>query len=496
MPSSSGPAPLQSLADLIPRLAHVRVLCIGDLMLDRYVYGEVNRISPEAPIPVFRVVSESSMLGGAGNVARNITALGASVCFIAVVGDDPAGHDLTAMVGEEGGVEPYLLVERDRPSTIKTRYIADAQQLLRADSETLKPISDDTAAEVVRIARDALAACHVMVLSDYAKGVLGSDTVARLIAAARDADKPLVVDPKGGDFSPYRGATVITPNRREAARATGLADGGDDDAIAAMGAALIEQFGVASAVITRGESGMSLITPGDAPQHLSARAREVYDVSGAGDTVTALLALTLGAGAALDDAARLANLAAGVVVGKVGTAVVYGDDLLHAIHEGAWSASEAKVTSLAGALERVERWRLNNLRIGFTNGCFDLLHPGHISLLEQARAACDRLLVGLNSDSSIGRLKGDGRPIQEEAARAQVLASLACVDGVVLFDEDTPIAIIEAARPDVLIKGADYSREEVVGGDYVESYGGTILLAAITEGYSTTGTVEKIKLKK
>ena len=487
---------MQSLADLIPRLAPVRVLCIGDLMLDRYVYGEVSRISPEAPIPVFKVLSELSMLGGAGNVARNITALGATVCFIAVVGDDPAGHDLTAMVGGEPEVEPYLLVERDRPSTIKTRYIADAQQLLRADSETCKPINDHTAAEVVRVAGDALAACQVMVLSDYAKGVLGGDTVARLIAAANDANKPVVVDPKGGDFSHYRGATVITPNRREAAAATGIADGGDDDAIAAMGAALIEHFGVASAVVTRGESGMSLMTPGEAPQHLFAGAREVYDVSGAGDTVTALLALALGADVALDDAARLANVAAGVVVGKVGTAVVYGDDLLHAIHEGAWSASEAKVISLAGAVEAVARWRQDNLRIGFTNGCFDLLHPGHVSLLEQARAATDRLLVGLNSDSSIGRIKGDGRPIQAEAARAQVLASLACVDGVVLFDEDTPMAIIEAVRPDVLVKGADYSREDVVGGDYVESYGGTVLLAAITEGYSTTSTVEKIKLKK
>ncbi|MCH7555062.1 MAG: D-glycero-beta-D-manno-heptose-7-phosphate kinase [Proteobacteria bacterium] len=329
MPSKS--APEQSLAELLPRLEHVRVLCVGDLMLDRYVYGEVSRISPEAPIPVFKVVRESAMLGGAGNVARNVTALGASVCFVAVVGDDPAGRDLTAMVGEDPGIEPTLLVERDRPTTVKTRYIADAQQLLRADSETQRPINDDTAAEVIRVAGDAIAACDAMVLSDYAKGVLAPDTVAALIEIAVNAGKPVVVDPKGGDFARYRGATVITPNRREAAAAAGVQDDHSDVAAAAMGAALIERFGVAAAVVTRGEFGMSLITPGDAPRHLPARAREVYDVSGAGDTVAAMFALALGAGIALSDAARLANLAAGVVVGKVGTSVVYDEDLLRAM---------------------------------------------------------------------------------------------------------------------------------------------------------------------
>ncbi len=494
MPCS--PAAGQSLADQLPRLKSVRVLCVGDLMLDRYVYGEVSRISPEAPIPVFKVVRESAMLGGAGNVARNITALGATVCFVAVVGDDPPGRDLTAMVGADHGVEPTLLVERGRPSTIKTRYIADAQQLLRADSETLRPISDDTATEVVRVAGEAILHCDVMVLSDYAKGVLAPDTIARLIDAARGAGKPVVVDPKGGDFARYGGATVITPNRREAAVAAGMADDDSDDAVSAMGAACIDRFGIAAVAVTRGESGMSLMTPDDAPRHLPALAREVYDVSGAGDTVAALFALCLGAGLPLSDAAGLANLAAGVVIGKVGTAVVYDDDLLHAIHAGAWSATEAKVISLSRAVERVERWRRDSLRVGFTNGCFDLLHPGHISLLEQARKACDRLVVGLNSDSSTRRLKGDDRPIQPESARAQVLASLACVDAVVLFEEDTPMAIIEATRPDVLVKGADYSRDQVVGGDFVEGYGGSVVLATIAEGYSTTGTVEKMKQKK
>ena len=321
----------QSLADQLPRLGSVRILCIGDLMLDRYVYGAVSRISPEAPIPVINVLSESAMLGGAGNVARNLTALGASVSFVAVVGDDPAGRELTAMVGEEAAIEPTLLVERDRPSTVKTRYIANAQQLLRADSETQRPINHHTAAEVVRVAGDAMAACDAMILSDYAKGVLAPDTVTRLIGVAKAAEKPVVVDPKGGDFTRFRGATLITPNQREAATATGVAEHRNDDAIAAMGAAMIERFGVAAAAITRGDHGMSLITPRAEPLHLPARAREVFDVSGAGDTVAALFALALGAGLSLSDAASLANLAAGVVVGKVGTSVVYDEDLLRAM---------------------------------------------------------------------------------------------------------------------------------------------------------------------
>ena len=481
----------KSLAALIPRFADVRILCVGDLMLDRFVYGEVSRISPEAPIPVFQVGRQTSMLGGAGNVVRNATALGASASFVAVVGDDPVGRELTAMVGEEPRVEPYLLVERGRPSTVKTRYIAGAQQLLRADSETTRPLGGDTAEEVARVAAEAMGECDIVVISDYAKGVLTPAVVEGLIAAARGAAKPVIVDPKGADFARYRGASVITPNWREAAAATGI-DGDDEDAAAAIGRALIERFDVDTAVITRGESGMSLMTRDGAAEHLAAEAREVFDVSGAGDTVAAMFAVALGAGAGLADAARLANLAAGIVGGKLGTSVVHRDDLLRAIHASQWSVAEAKVLSLAGAADQAEQWRRSGLRIAFTNGCFDLLHPGHIALIEQARGACDRLIVGLNADDSVTRLKGAGRPIQPESARAQVLASLASVDLVVVFADDTPMALLEALRPDVLVKGADYSLDEVVGGDFVRGYGGTVLLADIAEGYSTTKTIAKM----
>ncbi len=479
------------IAARIADLAQGRVLCIGDLMLDRFVYGAVSRISPEAPIPVFRIEREVAMLGGAGNVMRNLTALGASGAFVAVVGDDPVGRTLTEMVGENKRIEPYLLVERGRPSTVKTRYIADGQQLLRADSETTRPVTQTTSETLERLCVDALDGCDVMVLSDYAKGVLTDRVVAAAIAAARAAGKPVIVDPKGDDFTRYRGAHVLTPNHRELAAATGMATE-DDDAVAAAAARLAEHCEADAVIVTRGGDGMSVVPRDGEATHLGAEAREVFDVSGAGDTVIATLAAAMARGASLVEAARLANHAAGIVVAKLGTAVAYADELLHAVHADEWSAIEAKIATPAGAVERVARWREEGLRIGFTNGCFDLLHPGHVSLLAQARAACDRLVVGLNSDASVARLKGPDRPIQGEAARSQVLASLATVDLVVVFEEDTPLALIEALRPDVLIKGADYSRDRVVGGDLVESWGGRVVLAKLAPGHSTTGTIARI----
>ncbi|MFQ5785722.1 MAG: D-glycero-beta-D-manno-heptose-7-phosphate kinase [Alphaproteobacteria bacterium] len=479
------------LAARIAELAASRVLCVGDVMLDRFVYGAVSRISPEAPIPVFQIEREANMPGGAGNVVRNLTALGSAACFVTVVGDDPAGDELTRMIGGDKRVEPYLLVERDRPSTVKTRYIAEGQQLLRADAETTRPISAETAETLVRVVGDTVEACDIVVLSDYAKGVLADNVVGAVIEAARAAGKPVVVDPKGGDFTRYRGATVLTPNRRELVAATGMA--ADDDASVAAGAtALIERCGVRAAVVTRGRDGLTLVERDGAAEHLTAEAREVYDVSGAGDTLLATLAAALGRGAALAEAAQLANSAAGIVVGKLGTAVVFADELLHALHANEWSAIEARIATRAGAIEQVERWRHDGERVGFTNGCFDLLHPGHVSLLAQAKAACDHLVVGLNSDASVTRLKGPDRPIQSEAARSQVLASLASVDLVVVFEEDTPTALLEALRPDLLVKGADYTLDEVVGGDFVRSYGGRVMLAKLAPGYSTSDTIARI----
>lgn len=484
----------ETLAPLLDRLAQGRVLCVGDAMLDRFVYGAVERISPEGPIPVLRVQREAAMLGGAGNVVRNVVALGATAGFVAVVGGDAAGAELTRLLAREPGVEAALVAERGRQTTIKTRYVAANQQLLRADTESEAPLAAATRADVLARALAGLDDCAVVALSDYGKGALGDGIAGQLIAAARQAGRPVVVDPKGSDFSLYAGASVVTPNLRELALASGMPTEGDAQVVAAA-RALIARCGIEAVLATRSAEGMSLIERDGTVHHVRADAREVFDVAGAGDTVVAALSVALAVGATLAQAAAIANLAAGVVVGKLGTAVSSVGELRDALERRSAGAAGAKVMAREALMARAERWRGGGLRVGFTNGCFDLLHPGHVSLLRQARAACDRLVVGLNSDESVRRLKGDSRPVQTGAARAAVLASLADVDAVVMFAEDTPQALIEALRPDLLVKGADYTEETVVGGAFVKSYGGRILLAEISAGFSTTATIGRLAAK-
>jgi D-beta-D-heptose 7-phosphate kinase/D-beta-D-heptose 1-phosphate adenosyltransferase len=479
-----------ALANGLAAFRRASVLVVGDAMLDRYVYGEVTRVSPEAPIPVIAVEREVAMPGGAGNVVRNITALGASAAFVTVVGDDAAGSDLTALIGGQPKVEPWLLVQGGRQTTLKTRYIAAGQQLLRADRETTDAIHHKLSERLVRIAGEAMAACRAVVLSDYRKGVLAGDAARRIIAAAKAAGRITIVDPKGPDWSRYTGADVVTPNRRELSEAAMLPTDTPEEVVAAA-AQLIAAHGFGAVLCTRSEDGMTLVRPGVEPVHFAAEAREVFDVSGAGDTVVAALAAGLAAGLALPVAARLANIAAGVVVGKIGTAVARESEILAVLAPA--TGALRKVVTREEAVEQVERWRRRGWRIGFTNGCFDLLHPGHVHLLEQARSWCDRLVVGVNSDASVKRLKGAARPIQGEAARAAVLASLATVDCVAVFEDDTPIELIRLLKPDVLVKGADYTVAQVVGGDIVQGYGGEVRLAQLLPGNSTTATVARIK---
>ncbi len=477
------------LVDAVRRLARTSVLVVGDAMLDRYVYGVVNRISPEAPIPVVSVERDVAMPGGAGNVVRNLTALGAAVAFVSVVGDDQAGSDLTGLIGGQPNVEPWLLVQGGRTTTTKTRYIAQGQQLLRADHEVAAAIHPKLAERLVRITQDALAATTVTVLSDYNKGVLMGTVPAQIIAAARAAGRRVVVDPKGRDYSRYAGADVITPNRRELAEATGMPVD-SEAAIDVAAQSLRAAHGFGAVLVTRAEDGMTLVTEAGL-QHFPAEAADVYDVSGAGDTVVATLAAGLAAGLDLAVAVRLANLAAGVVVGKVGTAVAREGDLLAALSPQ--GGALRKVVTREQAAEQVERWRQRGWRTGFTNGCFDLLHPGHVHLLEQARSRCDRLVVGLNSDASVARLKGPTRPVQSEAARAAVLGSVTAVDLVCVFDEDTPESLLQAVRPELLVKGSDYTIGTVVGADFVQSYGGEVMLADLLPGFSTTATVQRLR---
>ncbi len=479
------------LAAILERWTGHRVLCIGDLMLDRYVYGRVERMSPEAPIPVLAVERETMMLGGAGNVARNVAALGGRVSLVAMVGDDEAGHDVMRVLEKEPNLETSLVTVPGRRTTVKTRYVAGVQQLLRADNESDQPVTRDIEDRLIHAALDELEGVDAVLLSDYAKGTLAPRLVAAVVARARVLGKLVVADPKGLDFTRYRGVSVLKPNSRELAAATGLACGSNAEVETAARAALA--LAEADALlVTRSERGMTLVEASGGTVHLTARAREVYDVSGAGDTALAAFGLALAAGATLAEAAGVANAAASLVVGKVGTAVVYPEDLSTELASEQLASFEAKMMGLAPALDRVAQWRARGLRVGFTNGCFDLIHPGHISLLAQARAACDRLIVGLNTDASVQRLKGEGRPINTEVARAIVLASLATVDLVVQFDEDTPMRLIEAIRPELLVKGADYSLERVVGADFVTGYGGKIMLATLAPGHSTTGTIAKL----
>ena len=459
------------LSTLLSKLPGTKVVCVGDLMLDRYIEGRVNRLSPEAPIPVLEVQREIAMLGGVGNVLRNLTALGVAAELVAAIGVDRPGRELAALMAQEPYVTPRLASIPGRQTSVKTRFVAGNQQLLRADWETNDPIAETEIQSLLDDAAAAMAAAKKapLVLSDYGKGVLSNAVVAALIARAGAEGRPVIVDPKGRDFSRYRGATLLTPNRHELLLATGMPTETDEEVVAAC-RKLIEDCGIEAVLATRSERGMTLVER-DAVHHLPARAREVFDVSGAGDTVVAIVAASVAAGASLSLAAKLANLGAGVVVGKVGTAAAYPAEILTALHESEFLDAEVKVVTVEAMLDRARTWRRRGWRVGFTNGCFDLLHPGHISLLKQARSACDRLVVGLNSDASVQRLKGKDRPVQSESSRAAVLASLAAVDLVVIFHEDVPLTLINALRPDVLVKGADYTLDQVVGADEVRAWG-------------------------
>ena len=477
------------LAPLIEPLRSARVLCIGDVMLDHYVYGQVERVSPEAPIPVLTIEREMKSLGGAGNVLRNLAALGAQTSFISVVGNDDAGREISRLLEAQDSAEVHVLVQPARMTTVKTRYVAANQQLLRADRETAAPLDPYCREDLLRLARELVTGQSAVIVSDYAKGVLTEGVALEIIRAARDAGARVVVDPKGGDLIRYRGADLLKPTRRELARATGMPVATEGDVIAAA-RALIERCGFGGVLVSLGQEGMMLIEQCGAVHTQRAEVSEVYDVSGTGDTVVAMLGAALGAGISAESAARLANIAAGIVVGKVGTAVAHPSEL------AAWIAghdlgSTEKVMPRLRALDQVERWRGQGLRVGFTNGCFDLLHPGHVSLLRQAKMACDRLVVGLNSAASAARLAGPTRPVQTEAARAAVLASLAAVDLIVIFDEDTPLELIRAMQPQVLVKGADYRREDVVGAKIVEDAGGEVVLAEVMPGFLTGARIAR-----
>jgi D-beta-D-heptose 7-phosphate kinase/D-beta-D-heptose 1-phosphate adenosyltransferase len=485
---------LSALQHLLGLAPGVRVACVGDLMLDRFVYGEVSRISPEAPVPVLARSRELMMLGGAGNVARNVAALGGEVSLVGVIGDDAEGKRALRLVEEERGVEPYLVIDAERPTTLKTRFISHGQQLLRVDLEVSRPVGGSIEQRVVRTIRDAAKDAGAILLSDYGKGVVTEAVIAACREAAAESGGKVIVDSKARSFSRYGAVDLIKPNAAELAHATDLPTETDGQIALALENALL-LWDAKAILVTRASKGISLAVRGESVRHYPTAAREVFDASGAGDTTLAALGLALAANAPMEHAIAFAQLASGVAVGKVGTATVSPDEMVEAALSAHFAPAEAKVATPQRLADQVARWRAKGLKVGFTNGCFDILHKGHVAYLAQARAWCDRLIVGLNDDDSVARLKGEGRPVNDLESRALVLAGLGSVDLVVPFEEDTPLKLIEAVRPDVLIKGADYTEAEVVGAAEVKSWGGEVRLAPIVEGYSTTAALAKLKTK-
>src|SRR6202051_3445559 len=471
------------------------VLCIGDLMLDEFVYGEVSRISPEAPAPVLAVQRTETNIGGAGNVARNIAALGARCIFVGLIGADEAGARLKAQLAQESLIESVLVSDPSRQTTRKVRFVSEhfSTHMLRADWEVAQAAAADIEQKLIDAILPHLPRADIVLLSDYAKGVLTARVIRNVIDAARKAGKRVIVDPKSANLAIYRGATLLTPNRREFAEATrsradtekGIADAAQD---------LMQLADCEAMLVTQSEHGMTLVPRTGEAIHVPAYPVKVRDVSGAGDTVVAALAVTLSAGADWETALRMANAAAAVAVSKKGTAVVTSAELRRKILPHAFLAAEEKIIADSGDVDaHLADWRKQGLRIGFTNGCFDILHPGHVKVLTAARGACDRLIVGLNSDASVKRLKGEGRPVQDELARAEVLAALEAVDLVVIFEEDTPIRLIGQVKPSVLVKGGDYTRDQVVGHEIVEACGGEVVLVDILAGHSTTSLVDRAR---
>ena len=473
----------------LPDFSRVNLLVLGDIMLDEYIWGNVERISPEAPVPVVKVSDITCRLGGAGNVSANLAGLGCTVNVMGVVGEDTFGKKIDQLLKKKSISNQSLVIDAF-PTIRKTRVMGVGQQLLRIDREDPEKIRDRDYEQLWRIFKENVSKANAVVLSDYGKGVLQSSFVKKCIDYCRTNRLPVFVDPKADDWDRYRGATCVTPNERELSNIQRGLDMGDDS-LRTNGAMVRKAFGFNWLLVTRGAKGMILFQEGNDVVSVPARAKEVFDVSGAGDTVIAVLAASFCAGCSMPRAMELANIAAEVAVSKIGTHPVSLSELQNALrisNEG----PQHKICSIQQGTSMIEDWRSQGEVIVFTNGCFDLLHTGHIHLLQAASKEGDRLIVGLNTDVSIREIKGRSRPVLAEQDRAAILAALECVDMVVLFSEKTPIVLIQAFRPDVIIKGQDYRTEEVVGAALVESWGGKVVLFPLEKGKSTSSLIKSI----
>jgi D-beta-D-heptose 7-phosphate kinase/D-beta-D-heptose 1-phosphate adenosyltransferase len=485
------------LLRLTDRFAGRRVLLVGDFMLDRYIFGDAERISPEAPVPVLRVIERQDRVGGAGSVALNVAALGAEVCCFGLIGKDPFGERVKRLLDEAGADTDGLIVADDRPTVTKSRLVGLAehrhrQQILRVDDEVVRPPSTADGKALLAAVAAVISRVDVVCLEDYAKGVLSADICAGILGLARGRHKPVLVDPgRSGHWESYVGATALTPNRAELELAAGRSL--TDDELDGEATTLVERLKLQALVVTLGRDGAKLVRGGGAVSHFPTTPRAVYDNTGAGDAVLAMMAVAVAAGATLEQAVVLANVAGGLEVSKFGCVPIARDEVVRELQRG-HDSGRGKIRSTQELAAELAARRHRGETVVFTNGCFDLLHPGHVELLEKAKALGSILVVGLNSDASVRTLeKGDDRPIRREDDRARMLAALETVDYVVLFDEPDPGKLIEQLAPDVLAKGADWAEKGVVGREFVESRGGKVVLIDLAEGYSTSVELERIR---
>jgi D-beta-D-heptose 7-phosphate kinase/D-beta-D-heptose 1-phosphate adenosyltransferase len=467
-----------------------RLLVIGDLILDEYIWGAVNRISPEAPVPILETKSENLALGGAANVANNLVALGCEVHLVGAIGKDEKGERLLALISGQGINTEGIFRFVHRPTTSKIRIVAHNQQVLRIDKEDNRPITEETESKFVQHINKILPEMDCIICSDYHKGVLTEKVFKAVVHRAKKSKKRVLVDPKSSDFTLYKGATLVTPNQREVEQAVPIKiqDRNDLDRAAEY---LLNLTHAEVLLITRGKDGMMLYQNKEEPVDIDTQAKEVFDVTGAGDTVVSVLGMALAIGFNYKDSAWLSNMAASIVVGKVGTATITLNEINEYLQEEMLRTSHT-ILKLEELKKIVSLAKSTGKTIVFTNGCFDIIHGGHIEFLQKAKALGDLLVVGLNSDESVRELKGEGRPIKSERERANIISALKYVDYITIFDDDTPEEVIREVRPDILVKGDDYKVDEVVGREIVEGYGARVELIPIVHGLSTTGTVEKI----
>lgn len=481
---------LHSILNLLEGdFGQLKILVIGDIMLDRYIHGDVDRISPEAPVPVIRHAQRYERPGGAANVAMNLAGLGCQTFLSGFWGEDAERSELATIL-QRASIDITGVVSSSLPTISKTRIVGRNQQLLRLDIESRDLPPEVESRRLIDRAAGLATKVHAVVLSDYAKGALSNELCGVVIHAARTAGVPVLADPKTPDFSKYSGATTVCPNLGELALATGIPSD-HTEALLAAGQLLVSKHDFKFLTVTMSEKGISVLRSGS-KYHSPARAREVFDVSGAGDTVIATLAAALAGGLQVETAIELANLAAGIVISKVGTVPIARHELVAALTPSTGTTASDKILDLDRIKFRIAEWRASGETIVFTNGCFDLLHVGHITLLEQCRRFGSKLVLGLNADASIYRLKGPTRPIVGERERARVMAALAAVDAVVLFDEDTPLELIRAIKPNVLVKGGDYSIDTIVGHEDVIASGGRVEIVPTVEGFSTSNIVKKL----